>query len=343
LLIFNDLLIKSIDHGKSELSRIDYLDGWRGIAIAFVLIAHFFRVKEIDIGRMGVDIFFVLSGMLMSKILFVKKVPLKIFYKRRISRILPVFFIYLTVISLCSLAFGLSGEHWNYIYNLFFLRAYYPENPDLWHTGLPVGHLWSLNIEEHSYIVLSIIAFFSTFFKRAYFVILVLGVGSIIVRYLYIKFPEVAPPSYYLRTEVVANFIFISAGYYLIKSNFDRFIPPWAPILTFVLAFIFYSPYSPHWSAKWLLAPFLLAFTVNHLNLLPAVWKKMLSVSVLRVLGLWSFSIYLWQQPLYFYGTKHGYAFPYAGVTLFLAAILMGAISFYYIENPIRKYLNDKW
>ena len=60
----------AVNHGKSELSRVDYLDGWRGIAILLVLMEHFFGVREINVGRMGVDVFFVLSGMLMSNILF---------------------------------------------------------------------------------------------------------------------------------------------------------------------------------------------------------------------------------------------------------------------------------
>jgi peptidoglycan/LPS O-acetylase OafA/YrhL len=128
------------NHGGSDKSRIDYLDGWRGVAILLVLIEHFLNVHLINVGRMGVDAFFVLSGMLISNILFVQKVPLATFYKRRASRILPVFFIFITTLSLFSLTFNLSAEHNNYFYNLFFLRAYYPVTPDLWNTGIPIGN-----------------------------------------------------------------------------------------------------------------------------------------------------------------------------------------------------------
>jgi len=135
-------------HGKSELDRISYLDGWRGLAISFVLIAHFLPKTGIDLGRMGVDIFFVLSGLLMSKILFVKRVPLTTFYKRRISRIFPVFLIYLSIISLSSYIMELSSEHENYFYSLFFLRHYLPATPTMWNTGIPIGHLWSVSVQD---------------------------------------------------------------------------------------------------------------------------------------------------------------------------------------------------
>jgi peptidoglycan/LPS O-acetylase OafA/YrhL len=59
-------------HGSSELERIGYLDGWRGLAIAFVLQHHFFEVKWANFGILGVNVFFCLSGLLMSRILFVK-------------------------------------------------------------------------------------------------------------------------------------------------------------------------------------------------------------------------------------------------------------------------------
>ena len=339
----NYVVEKAVDHGSSELSRVDYLDGWRGIAILLVLLEHFLGVTEVNVGRMGVDVFFVLSGMLMSNILFVKKVPLKIFYKRRVSRILPVFFIFITAVSLCSFIFNLSDEHHNFIYNLLFLRAYYPENPGLWSTGIPVGHLWSLNVEEHCYVVLSLITIISIISKRAYLAVLSLGIGAIAIQYFYIKFPHYAPPHFSLRTEVVSSFLFLSAGYFLIKDRFEKFIPPWLPIITFIFAIACYSPYSPHWTAKWSLAPFLLAFTVNHLNLVPNFLKQALSFPALRLVGIWSFSIYLWQQPFYYYGTKFGNAFPYAGIALFIVVIMVGAFSFYYIENPIRRYLNNKW
>ncbi len=81
--------------------RIDYLDGWRGIAILLVLQSHFLPLSnwlDIDSGRLGVDAFFCLSGLLMSNILFIKRTPLRDFYIRRASRILPAFLCFTTIV-----------------------------------------------------------------------------------------------------------------------------------------------------------------------------------------------------------------------------------------------------
>jgi peptidoglycan/LPS O-acetylase OafA/YrhL len=337
-------IVKSASlHGSSELERVDYLDGWRGVAILLVLLSHFFNVVEVDLGRMGVDVFFVLSGMLMSNILFIKRTPLSIFYKRRISRVLPVFIVFLSLISLVSLVFNISSEHFNYFYNLFFIRAYYPVEPGIFNSGLPLGHLWSLNVEEHVYVLLSLITLVSFYRNRICLILLALGGGAIFLQVLYVKFPQLTSEDYSFRTEVAASFLLISAGYFLVKERVEKFVPSWLPVVTFFIALICYSTFPLHWSAQWLIAPILLAFTVNHLNSLSPLFKRLLCLPVLRLIGIWSFSIYLWQQPLYYWGTKGGDAFYLAGPVLFILSIILGAMSFYLIENPVRRYLNNNW
>src|SRR4029078_3377116 len=83
--------------------HIAYLDGWRGMAIVLVLVAHFLGTGHyIDAGRFGVDIFLVLFGMLISGTLFLKNIPLFTFYQRRISRIIPAFFLFTIIIFIVS-------------------------------------------------------------------------------------------------------------------------------------------------------------------------------------------------------------------------------------------------
>jgi len=338
-----NILKNASQHGSTELNRINYLDGWRGLAISGVLISHFLPISGLNLGRMGVDIFFVLSGMLMSNILFVKRVPLATFYKKRISRIIPVFFTFLTLICSLSYIFNLSKEHENYIYLLTFMRSYFPESPHIWHTGLPIGHLWSLNVEEHSYIFLSLISLI-TFIKGKEFIpLLGIGIGIIILHYFYATHPEVAPENYSIRTEIVASHLLLSAGYFLIKDRFKPYICSWMPVATFFLAILCYSKDAPHWTPAWVFSPFLLAFTVNHLDSISDSLKEVLSCNFLRLLGVYSYSIYLWQQPFYYYGVKFKELFPFAGLVFLLLGCITGVISFYLIENPTRKYLNNNW
>lgn len=330
-------------HGRSELDRVDYLDGWRGLAISLVLISHFYPVNGLNLGRFGVDIFFVLSGMLMSNILYVKRVPLSTFYKRRFSRVFPVFLVFLSLICLASVVFKLSAEHQNYLYSLLFLRGYFPVSPDLWNTGLPIGHIWSLNVEEHCYLLLSLLTFLPWVKTREHWVLFALGAASIFLNYLYITQPSIAPPNYHLRSEIIANHLLVSAAYFLVKKPIEAHVPAWLPPLTLALAAGCYSAAAP-WYATWLLSPLLLAFTVNHLGRIPALVKAALAYTPLRLLGIWSFSIYLWQQPYFFY--KDAFAShltTMTGAVLIFASICTGIISFYLLENPVRRYLNNRW
>ena len=329
-------------HGQSELKHLDYLDGWRGLAIFFVLISHFYPLPYYNLGRFGVDIFFVLSGLLMSNILFVKRVPLSTFYKRRISRVFPVFLIFISLAYLASYSFNLSAETPNYFYSLFFLRSYLPVTPDLWNTGLPIGHIWSLNVEEHCYIVLSFLTLMPLLKGREAIILFILGFVSIFLNFLVWLHPESSMPNITIRTEFVASHLLLSAAYALVKHKITHFVPSWLPLLTFILAAACYSNYAPPY-AMWGFSPLLLAFTVNHLDNIPLAAKQILSIDSLRLLGIWSFSIYMWQQLFYFYLKDYQAHLPFAATLGMLAAILLGIASFYLLENPIRRYLNNHW
>lgn len=87
------------------------------------------------------------------------------------------------------------------------------------------------------------------------------------------------------------------------------------------------------------LAVGLFALVVNALATAPPTVKKVLSLQPLRFLGLYSFSIYLWQQV--FYLAHHRDGLP--NWIALVISIACGIASFYFIENPIRLYLNNYW
>jgi peptidoglycan/LPS O-acetylase OafA/YrhL len=128
-----------------------HLDGWRGLAILLLLVGHFNLLPSVAhhsiyTGRLGVKCFFVLSGRLMAEILFVRKTPIATFYQRRISRIFPALWFFV----LALLILGLIALN-EAIKTLTFITNYFP-------AGAMLEHTWSLCIEEHSYVLLSILA-----------------------------------------------------------------------------------------------------------------------------------------------------------------------------------------
>ena len=160
--------------------RVPVLDGIRGIAILLVMMFHFWAVGTARLsyplerayssiagmGWIGVDLFFVLSGFLITGILFdLRRNPdyFRIFYGRRIVRIFPLYYAALTVFFLVvpmllthlhhqrafDVETGTAGKllAWTYLLN--------------WYEGLkgfqiiphPLQHFWSLAIEEQFYLV----------------------------------------------------------------------------------------------------------------------------------------------------------------------------------------------
>jgi peptidoglycan/LPS O-acetylase OafA/YrhL len=136
------------------MTRNAALDGLRGIAILLVVVFHH---GLLGVGWVGVQLFFVLSGYLITKnLVHDKGLPTAAFfgrfYRRRTLRIFPVYFAYLALLAIGYARYGTPAElrtYWpnlvSYTYNLTHLR------PD-WTASLWFGHFWSLCVEEQFYL-----------------------------------------------------------------------------------------------------------------------------------------------------------------------------------------------
>lgn len=309
--------------------RLPYLDGWRGLAILLVLVAHFWGIHVPVIGRMGVDLFFVLSGLLMSHILFEKQMPIGKFYRRRISRILPVFLLFVLTV---WIGWSHLGASWTeLITTLTFTRTYYT-HPMILHSVLPDVNLWSLNVEEHCYVILATIAAFSALRSRAAAILFALAALTIPAIKLHFISGSAVPYGY--TTECSSAGLFLSAGY---RAYATKWTPPaWAAPAALGAALMCYCASAP-WYAEFMIGPPLLAFSVNHIQ---SSWRWVVAVfewGPLRHLGIISYSTYLWQQ--LFLG--HRNYFPYHSALLFTLAA--GAASYYLFELPTRTWLNAHW
>jgi peptidoglycan/LPS O-acetylase OafA/YrhL len=330
------LALDAISTRSSE--RTDYLDGWRGVAIFLVLEAHFIGFLSGLVDRLGVDLFFALSGFLMSGVLFIQRQPLRTFYKRRISRIAPAFLAFVISIYLFAFFKGLSFTQTEFVSTLLFLRTYFPDHTRIWASPIPIGHLWSLNIEEHCYIFMTTLVMIKAMRGREGIALVISGLICIVIGVLYLRLGAKAPMWGELGTEVAASHLLLSAGYRLFSDRVRPWIPPWLPIITLLAALACYLSFTPWWGSR-VLSPFLMAFTVNHLPESSKWFKQLLATTVLKSLGIWSFSIYLWQQPFYAYKAS----FPGGWATALSCALVTGLLSFYILEQPCRSWLNRKW
>jgi peptidoglycan/LPS O-acetylase OafA/YrhL len=297
-------------------------------------------VPGVDFGTVGVNLFFVLSGFLMGQLLFVKHTAIPMFYRRRVSRIIPAHVSFLLCMTVLYLATQTPIDWSETAAALFFLNNYFPG--ELGHPTMPYGHIWSLSVEEHSYILLSLVAIVSR--QRSIdskWIIAPLAacfVGAGIWYWMHYTGRELEFDKW-LQTEVSAYGIFIST--FLLLFFADKKIPRlpllvYPALLALGLAAHWWS--IPIW-VRTTVGVGLFALTVNLLINAPDSIKRVLSFKPLRWLGIWSFSIYLWQQPFYF-AINRGNTPRVVGVALAIAA---GLASFYFVERPVRAYLNRTW
>ena len=148
---------------------ISGLNGIRAIAVLLVIISHRFPkdhfLNTFPLGNYGVDIFFVLSGFLISRSLFyqISKTSIsnveiiKKFFFRRFLRIFPIYYLLLLFMLLTS---GIIGNQFkeNFLWYFFYGANYLNYYEDKWFGAL--AHLWSLSVEEQFYIFWPVLLLF---------------------------------------------------------------------------------------------------------------------------------------------------------------------------------------
>ncbi|GIV30239.1 MAG: hypothetical protein KatS3mg028_1305 [Bacteroidia bacterium] len=148
------------------------IDGLRGIAVGLVVLFHVYPDK-FSFGFVGVDVFFVISGFLITQIIVQKALNNQFsyleFYRNRIRRIFPAMLIVLIILYITGYLFMFPSELKEFsnhiVWSGFFAENWklYKEANNYWDTGSffkPILHYWSLSIEEQYYLIWPTIWFF---------------------------------------------------------------------------------------------------------------------------------------------------------------------------------------
>lgn len=316
------------------------------MAILAVLAGHFIHIPGINVGRFGVELFFVLSGRLMAHILFIHKAALVEFYARRFSRVWPGLAVFATITTAVVMAVSDSKlVLLNWIGAVTFTSNYISAAD----FRLPwLEHVWSLCVEEHLYVLLGFLAFMSrrlslsaTQILSTLCVIMVamMALGAILSAQGHDYFQV------YWRSDVRGASILAGAAAYLLVRGLDERgvrLPAWLPIALGVAGVMLQANPVPD-TIKYTLGTLLVAGSLATLHWAPKFALDILSLRVLTFFGLVSFSIYLWQQPFYILAALHSgqvggkLAYP----LMFAAAIGAGLVSYYLVEDPLRRRLNS--
>ena len=334
------------------------IDGLRAIAVISVIFYHsdqtFRDTKILSGGFVGVDIFFVISGFLITSIILEElnrtgSFSFKNFYKRRIKRIIPVLllvfvttfpFIWLYFIPTAFIDFSKSllSSLFFVSNNYFYLSGelYDAENSLL----KPLMHTWSLSIEEQYYIVFPLILIIIfKFFKNNLFKLLLIfffiSFASMI--YIFQKNESLAFFSFFTRfwELLLGSLTAILYNQKKIINNFNHNIYSILGLLMILFSIFFYDdstkfPYYPT------LIPVLGTSIIIYFNNENSLTYKILSLRYLVFIGLISYSLYLWHYPVFAIGRTTEIFGDGVSKKLFLITFILSLMSYFLIEKQLK-------
>ncbi len=336
------------------------LDGLRGVAIIWVMLYHagvpFFRG-----GFIGVDIFFVLSGFLISLLLIQEfdrsnSINFKSFYMRRILRLGPALGVMVIVFCLASFAFlGEEKANSNYIDALISLaylsnwaRAFSIHPPDF------LGHTWSLSIEEQFYIIWPILLLTTLRVLRNRLYVAAVAVAVALISWmtricLYIN--GASPERLYNGLDTRADELMVGCALGIVvfsdllsektREILRKYLKISAP-LSMVCLLVLAT------TANWRV-PMMYHFGFFFIELLTTILildilisprsivQSFLSMRWLVWTGTISYGLYLWHYPVYRTLSALGFRGLSGVVIGLIATFFIAALSRYALEKPILK------
>jgi peptidoglycan/LPS O-acetylase OafA/YrhL len=334
------------------------IDGLRAIAVLSVIIFHAFPAF-LQGGFVGVDIFFVISGFLITSIILkqaaLNTFSLSHFYANRIRRIFPA----LLLVLLFSLSVGwisLTADEYKqlglhtaggalFIDNFIFWReSGYFDNPA---ATKPLLHLWSLAIEEQFYLVWPLVLLFLSKFGRSFahfFTILILASLA------YSAWIADVNPTADFFSPLTRAWELLLGGLlaHALLNNFvlsksQQSIASFAGLLLIVIALLLINEASA-FPGLWALLPTLGALLLiwskdSYVN------QKILAHPVLVAIGLMSYPLYLWHWPLLIFARIFEGETPtvFIRALLLLASFILAWATYQLIEKPIRFSKRSTW
>lgn len=352
---------------ESRLAKPDFLDkvyfpsldGWRAIAIALVVLGHlkfnvqpdsaYFKIaNNIIYAELGVRIFFVLSGFLITSLLikeFIKKQSINIrhFFIKRTLRIFPALYLFLIVLAVLNYIFKLDIPLKGFIGAAFYLSNFF-----YFHSGWYTGHTWSLAVEEQFYLIWP---FIFLYVKENFisFICFVLAVHIILKLFwwFYPAYAEFTLAPFLTHAETI--FIGAMLSFLSFKGFFNTDYKVWkSRLLCFsgILSILIISFCMNKGHLGFVLVPFgslamniIIGFLMLQTLINPnAILYKLLNTKIMINIGIISYSIYIWQQ-FFIVPVVVTHKIPYILIFPFniFATFITAYISYHFFEKHFLK------
>ena len=342
------------------------IDGLRAIAVGAVVLYHaqisIFGEKTFKGGFIGVDIFFVISGYLITSIILKELITtgsfsFKYFYERRIRRILPA----LLLVMLVSLPFA-----WMYfipssfidfsksiLYSLGFSSNFYFHYSGQEYgatDGLlkPFLHTWSLSVEEQFYILFPIVLLIIFNYCRKYLIhILILGfiISLGLSEWSSRNYPSIS--FYFLHTRMWELLTGSILAYFEItlgrrsKQKTLNLILPGIGLLLIGHSIIYFNDKIFH-PSFFTLSPIIGVSLIIWFSNPSEIITKILSTKLFVGIGLISYSLYLWHFPIFAFARTINFSQGdiFKKILLGIITLIISILSYFLIERPSRNKKN---
>ena len=344
------------------MNKLNYrpdIDGLRAIAVLSVILYHieffFFNSIILDGGFIGVDIFFVISGYLITSIIIKEidlsnKFSLSNFYEKRIRRIFPVLFVTIFVSIIFAWLYLIPGSFTEFtksiVASIFFVSNYFFYFEGLIYNNdqsllKPLLHTWSLSVEEQFYIFFPILLIFiNRFFKNNLFIFLII---IFLISFL-ISFYTTGYNTNFSFFSTLSRVWEIVAGsliaFYQIRNkkkyfSHQNFYTIFGLFLI-LYSLIFFNENTLHPSAITLIpiiGTCLIIFYSDKRNYVTVFLSNFLFVRI----GLISYSLYLWHFPVFaFARNKETFLSNFDKLELIIITVFLSILSYFLIEKPFR-------
>jgi peptidoglycan/LPS O-acetylase OafA/YrhL len=340
--------------GHHETAYRPDIDGLRAIAVLAVVAFHAFPTR-LPGGFVGVDVFFVISGFLISGIirkrLLENRFSFADFYARRIRRIVPALLVVLVAcyafgwLTLLPVPFEQLGEH-------IVAGVAFASNFVLWSEAgyfdasaatKPLLHLWSLGIEEQFYLVWPLALFAVARWRRGALVLVaVVGIASFAVNLATVHSAPVAafysPLSRFWELQLGCLLALLVEGdrvQAMPRALAEAMSIVGALMLAFAIARLDSALAYP---GAWALLPTFGTFLLIAAGPSTMLARIVLSRRAMVGIGAISYPLYLWHWPLLSFAAIDAFGTPALGVRIaaVVVAVILATATYVLVEKPIR-------
>lgn len=327
------------------MKRIPSLDGFRAISIILVLIAHSrlstgFPARYEDLARhgaVGVTVFFVISGFLITWLLLTEQknkgyINLKRFYINRCFRILPVFLLYTLFVFYWNHKENIDLKNTDLLHVLTFTVNFQEDRN--WYTG----HFWTLSIEEQFYIFWPVILIlFNKHLKTTLYLLIIYSCISRVIAYKFSVIAIITLTPFFNYSDAIfvgalGGIIFFENPVICKKTIFNSY-PAQLLAVFLICVFVYCSGYGKLAKValpfgNLIISTSILFLLFSYIRPSNSIVYKFLNSRFIVHIGILSYSIYIWQQ--FFVVGKYGWRiFPLSILVIYVVSL----ISYYLWEK----------